>query len=100
MMFDAEVVVVCPYCHKATTISVVTNDYFDWKEGKLIQDAMPYLSTEDREALISGLCPDCQREVFQPPEGWGNEEDWDDEPDDIDSDEGFDPYEGCYTFDC
>ena len=26
---------------------------------------------------------------------------WDDyEPDDIDSDEGFDPYEGCYTFDC
>lgn len=25
---------------------------------------------------------------------------WDDEPDDIDSDEGFDPYEGCFTFDC
>ena len=24
----------------------------------------------------------------------------DDEPDDIDSDEGFDPYEGCFTFDC
>ena len=23
-----------------------------------------------------------------------------DEPDDIDSDEGFDPYEGCYTWDC
>lgn len=32
--------------------------------------------------------------------------DWDewragnDEPSDIDSDEGFDPYEGCYTWDC
>lgn len=28
------------------------------------------------------------------------DEAWDDEPDDIDSDEGFDPYEGCFTFDC
>ena len=32
-------------------------------------------------------------------------EDWDGvpydiEPDDIDSDEGFDPYEGCFTWDC
>lgn len=24
----------------------------------------------------------------------------DDEPDDIDSDEGFDPYAGCFTYDC
>ena len=28
-------------------------------------------------------------------------DDWDDyEPDDIDSDMGFDPYMGCYTWDC
>ena len=26
-------------------------------------------------------------------------QDWD-EPDDIDSDIGFDPYEGCFTWDC
>ena len=24
----------------------------------------------------------------------------DDEPEDIDDDFGFDPYEGCYTYDC
>lgn len=29
------------------------------------------------------------------PEGDGN-----DEPDDIDDDCGFDPYEGCFTWDC
>lgn len=29
------------------------------------------------------------------PEGEGY-----DEPDNIDDDEGFDPYEGCYTWDC
>ena len=28
------------------------------------------------------------------------EEDFDNEPDDIDDDTGFDPYEGCYTWDC
>ena len=37
-------------------------------------------------------------------EGIGNapceEEDWDCEPADIDDDFGFDPYEGCYTYDC
>lgn len=32
------------------------------------------------------------------PEDWNE---WrDNEPDDIDDDMGFDPYEGCYTWDC
>ena len=31
---------------------------------------------------------------YDPEEGFG------DEPDDIDSDTGFDPYEGCFTWDC
>lgn len=29
-----------------------------------------------------------------------DELDEDDKPDDIDSDEGFDPYAGCFTYDC
>ena len=33
------------------------------------------------------------------PEDW-DEEPGDIEPDDIDSDMGFDPYEGCFTWDC
>lgn len=35
--------------------------------------------------------------IYEPDE---EEESWDNEPDDIDSDEGFDPYEGCFTWDC
>ena len=93
MMFDAEVVVVCPFCHKLTTIQVVEEDYLAWKyDGVLIQNAMPYLPANVREMLISGLCNDCQAEMFSIPE--------DDEPDDIDDDCGFDPYEGCFTYDC
>ena len=64
-----------------------------WKyDGVLIQNAMPYLPANVREMLISGLCDDCQAEMFSIPE--------DDEPDDIDDDCGFDPYEGCFTYDC
>ena len=32
-----------------------------------------------------------------PPDWFDN---YDDEPDDIDDDCGFDPYEGCFTWDC
>jgi len=34
------------------------------RQGKLIQDAMPDVSAENREFLISGICPDCQKEIF------------------------------------
>lgn len=95
MKFDAEVVVVCPFCGKATTIQVVEEDYCAWKfEGALIQNAMPYLPANVRETLISGVCDECQDELFAP-----FEED-DSEPDDIDDDCGFDPFEGCFTYDC
>lgn len=95
MKFDAEVVVVCPFCGKATTIQVVEEDYCAWKfDGVHIQNAMPYLPANVREMLISGVCDECQDELFAP-----FEED-DSEPDDIDDDCGFDPYEGCFTYDC
>lgn len=96
MMFDAEVVVVCPFCGKATTIQVVGKDFYAWKfEGVLIQNAMPYLPANVRETLISGLCDECQEKMFS---SFEEEEDF--EPDDIDDDCGFDPYEGCFTYDC
>lgn len=96
MMFDAEVVVVCPFCGKVTTIQVVEEDYHAWRfEDALIQNAMPYLPANARETLISGLCDECQEKMFS---FFEEEEDF--EPDDIDDDCGFDPYEGCFTYDC
>ena len=97
MKFDAEVVVVCPFCGKATTIQVVEEDYCAWRfDGVLIQDAMPYLPANVREMLISGMCDECQEKMFSSFE----EEEEDFEPDDIDDDCGFDPFEGCFTYDC
>lgn len=42
-------------------------------------------------------CPD---DGFPAPCESDDDDDWDDEPGDIDDDCGFDPYEGCYTYDC
>lgn len=41
-----------------TIDAVYARDVKAWMDGKLIQDAMPYLSAEDREYLITGMTPD------------------------------------------
>ena len=35
-----------------------------WRNGELIQNAMPDLTFTEREQLISGLCLKCQAEMF------------------------------------
>lgn len=50
----------CPCCNNTDIISVGLRSYFDWRiGGKLAQEAFSYLSADDRERLISGLCPNC-----------------------------------------
>lgn len=51
----------CPLCKKEYVIKNVPRiRYFAWKDGKgLIQDLLPELSADDREALITGVCSDC-----------------------------------------
>ena len=100
---DSMVQVTCPFCGNVTLLPVNTEDFNAWQAGALIQDVMPYMEPAERETLISGLCDECQGRMFKDPFDDDEDfidEDWDDEPDDIDSDEGFDPYEGCFTFDC
>ncbi len=90
MMID--VITTCPICKKETIICVESSDFEAWQNGTLIQDAMWYLSPEERESLISGICPKCWDKMF-------SFEDEDYEPN-YDLDAGFDPYEGDYTWDC
>ncbi len=56
--------VVCPRCGKTFKIRVYPEDWSNYKNGMLIQDALPYLSDSERELLMSGLCPDCWDELF------------------------------------
>ena len=38
-------------------IDVTLEQYNAWQNGELIQDAMPHLSAEDREFIVSGCTP-------------------------------------------
>lgn len=65
MKYDTQVVVVCPFCHAKTCVDVNEKDYRAWlEEGTMIQDAMPYMDATNREVLISGICPTCQKKYF------------------------------------
>lgn len=59
-----EVMMECPFCGAVHSVMVDDEQYLDWKSGELIQNAMPELSPTEREQLISGLCPSCQKEIF------------------------------------
>ena len=63
-------------CHvtgKQYSVTVSRDGYYAWRQGRLIQDALPNVSKEDREFLISGTSPEGWREMF------GSDESEDDE---------------------
>lgn len=54
----------CDNCDSETQLLIESEDYKSWKKGRLIQDAMPYLTIEQRELLISGICGTCFDDMF------------------------------------
>jgi len=56
---------VCTQCNKAYKISVHGQDLFDYRQGKSVQQAFPYLSAGDRELLcLSNICDTCFHKLF------------------------------------
>lgn len=55
----------CPSCGAVGRVGVEESDFYDWKAGKLVQDAFPYLTPEEREMLITGYDKKCWNELFQ-----------------------------------
>lgn len=46
----------CPICGKSYTVIVPHEGFIKGRNGGRIQDCLPSLSNEDREALITGIC--------------------------------------------
>lgn len=91
------VITVCPLCGQVDEVAVNEADYWDWKDGTtLVQDAFPYLTAEERERLITGICPDCWYTLFSGDEEEEDSDYWEDDVDEC----GFNPYMGCYDYDC
>lgn len=55
---------ICPICRTVNQATVPTIGYDKWKNGTLIQDAMPTVPVVTREFLITGFCRDCQTKIF------------------------------------
>jgi len=66
MMSDEKMVVVfdCGRCFETQHITVGAADLRNWEQGELIQNAMPYLSADEREIMISGICGTCFDNMF------------------------------------
>lgn len=53
----------CRYCTKEFEIEVDPVQYKRWQDGVLIQNAMPELTADERELLISQFCGMCFRQI-------------------------------------
>ena len=60
-----ELTYVCPFCSEWSKVRISKDKFERYAEGKeKVQDIFPELSADDREILISGICLDCQKKVF------------------------------------
>ena len=57
--------VTCRVCRRTAAFAVASVDLKSWREGVLIQNAMPYLSADQRELLISRTCGECFDKLFE-----------------------------------
>ena len=64
MIANEVVIRTCPVCEQNTMIAIPVDAYDKWTTGMTIQKAWPNSSVIDREVLISGICPKCQKEIF------------------------------------
>ncbi len=93
---EVTITTTCPFCGHINEVAVNKSDYWEWQNGALVQDAFPYLTADERETLVSGICPACWDRMFSFP----NDEEDDELFDDCDYEMGFDPYLGCFSDDC
>jgi hypothetical protein len=54
----------CPICGKSYTVIVPHEGFIKWRNGGRVQECMPQLSNEDREALMSGICDECWGRMY------------------------------------
>ena len=72
-MAKTDVLYYCKFCNKEVVITVDEEDIKKYENGALIQDAFPYLTPDEREIMISGMCGDCWQKYM---ESFDKEEDF------------------------
>jgi hypothetical protein len=54
----------CIKCGRDVVIKANPDDMQKWKEGALLQRAMPYLTADEREIMVSRICGPCFDKMF------------------------------------
>lgn len=55
----------CSLCGAYWYVDMTEEEYDRWRfEDDLIQNILPNHTPEERECLISGMCPNCQNKIF------------------------------------
>lgn len=62
--FDTCFAVTCRMCQSQNFVNVVGDDYHAWRNGELIQNALPYLDVNQRELLQTQICGTCFDAMF------------------------------------
>jgi len=52
-------IVTCPFCGAQSYVFASQAGIAAWKNGELIQNALPELSPQDRELIKTGICCSC-----------------------------------------
>lgn len=61
---EVTIVTHCPFCRKVNEVSTNEMDWLAWECGANAQDAFPYLSSAEREMVMSGICPTCWEQMI------------------------------------
>ena len=54
----------CPLCKKEYQKMFPADGFLRYMAGKKVQDCFPEMSADDREFLITGICPECWDKHF------------------------------------
>ena len=66
-MADAvlELTITCRFCGEERKVAVPMDAYHNWRQGRMhIQYALPMLTADERELLMSGICGKCFDKTF------------------------------------
>ena len=56
----------CRICGLDHVVIIAAQDFWDWNAGvKYIQEAFPYLTSGERELLLTGTCGKCFQKLYE-----------------------------------
>lgn len=64
LAYDTMIDAFCFKCERCYIISFNQDDMVDFLSGEPIQKALHYLSVNERELILSGICGECFDKIF------------------------------------